>query len=61
MQGKVDVLKNDKIVASLGDGFFFGEISLVMENSVRVATVRARTAVDAFVLNKTNLDKVFEK
>lgn len=61
MQGKVDVIKNEKIIATLGEGFFFGEISLVMENSRRTASVFTRTSVDVFVLNKTHLDEVFEK
>jgi CRP-like cAMP-binding protein len=51
VDGTVDVYKQDKLVATLGSGDFFGEISLI-NNSPRTATVRSTTPVHALVVSR---------
>lgn len=56
LQGSVDIYAdNDKLVATLGDGSFFGEIALLF-NQKRVATVRAKTYCDVFMLERRGLE-----
>ena len=55
-RGEVEVLRERRgeptqILAVLGPGDFFGEMALV-DNSPRVASVRARTAVEVLVMGK---------
>jgi CRP-like cAMP-binding protein len=49
--------EQQKVVANLGEGSFFGEIALLFE-SKRTASIRAKTYCDLFVLRKADLDKV---
>jgi CRP/FNR family cyclic AMP-dependent transcriptional regulator len=53
VDGKVEVTRNDKRVATRGGGEFVGEIAL-LEQTPRTATVRAKTPLRVFVL--TNQD-----
>lgn len=53
VDGKVDVTRNDKRVATRGGGEFVGEIAL-LEQTRRTATVTAKTPLRVFVL--TNQD-----
>ena len=59
--GKADVTtwKDDQemLLATIGEGEFFGEISLVT-GSPRTASVRARTAVETMRLSKADLDEI---
>ena len=55
-QGEVEVLRRDaegqqSLLAVFGPGEFFGEISL-LDGSVRIGSVRARTAVEVLVMGK---------
>jgi len=58
-QGTVDVVVNNTVVANLGEGAFFGEISLLIE-ATRTASIRASDYCDLFVLRKRDLDKVLK-
>jgi len=58
-QGTVDVVVNNAVVANLGEGAFFGEISLLIE-ATRTASIRAADYCDLFVLRKRDLDKVLK-
>jgi CRP/FNR family transcriptional regulator, cyclic AMP receptor protein len=53
VDGKVDVTRNGKRVATRGGGEFVGEIAL-LEQTRRTATVTAKTPLRVFVL--TNQD-----
>jgi len=56
--GTVDVLGTDgQTVATLTDGSFFGEISL-LERGPRTANVRAASYCDLYTLEKSALDDV---
>jgi CRP-like cAMP-binding protein len=55
-RGKVEVVKdlgtgNEQVLASMGEGDFFGEMSL-FDNEVRSASVRAVEATECLVLTK---------
>ena len=55
-QGEVEVLRRDStgrqhLVAMFGPGEFFGEIAL-LDGTVRIGSVRARTAVEVLVMGK---------
>ncbi len=53
-RGRVDVLGDDgRRLSSLGEGDFFGEISLLLDQP-RTATVWAATACDLFVLDRAD-------
>ena len=51
------MLVKDRVVSTLGEGGFFGEIALIFE-SKRTASIRAKTYCDLSVLRKADLDKV---
>lgn len=57
LQGKVEVLSNDKVVAVLETGDIFGEMSLV-DNLPRSATIRASEPLSALVLTRGNFSTV---
>lgn len=63
-RGKVEVIvgqpPNDKVVATLGEGAFFGEIALIYAMP-RVASIRALTYCDLFVLTKKDFDLILEQ
>jgi glucose-6-phosphate 1-dehydrogenase len=57
-RGEVDVIDGSgKVIATLGDGSFFGEISL-LTSAPRNATIRAKTYCDLFVLDKAEFTRV---
>ncbi len=62
--GKADVTTwrgdQEMLLATIGEGEFFGEISLVT-GAPRTASVRARTAVEAMRLSKADLDEIASK
>jgi putative ABC transport system ATP-binding protein len=51
--GNVDVIRQDREVATLGQGDFFGEAALI-SGEPRNATVVARTDLEAYVLGKAD-------
>ncbi len=54
----MEVLGDDgKVVATLSDGAFFGEIAL-LTSSPRTATVRASADCDCFTLDKSDFTRV---
>ena len=59
--GSVQVISEDvppKVFVTLGPGTFFGEISVVIANQKRNATVRAATFCDLYVLTKDSFDMI---
>jgi glucose-6-phosphate 1-dehydrogenase len=57
-RGQVDVLDSDnQVVSQLKDGNFFGEIGLLLATG-RIASVRAKTPCDLFVLSKTDFSRI---
>ena len=56
-RGEVEIADADKVIATLGEGSFFGEKSLILAEP-RSASVRARTQCDLYVLQKTDFMKV---
>jgi len=57
-RGDVEVLDDaGEVVATLGDGNFFGEISLLM-SAPRTATVRANSYCDLYMLDKSDFTRV---
>lgn len=56
--GEVEVVDDaGHVIETLGDGDFFGEMGLLIA-SPRIATVRAKTAVDLFVLGKADFSSI---
>ena len=51
--GEVEVLQNDKVVAKLASGQYFGEMALI-RNTPRNATVRTLSQTNVAVLGKRN-------
>src|SRR5262249_50184456 len=64
-QGEVEVVRTSpkvpdgEVVAVLGPGAFFGEKAL-LNNEPRVASVRARTALEVLVLGKNVFTQIFQ-
>ena len=59
-RGEVEVLNaSGEVIKILKDGDFFGEIGILM-SSPRIATVRARTLVDMFVLQKSDFSRILQ-
>jgi CRP-like cAMP-binding protein len=57
-RGEVEVIDGSgNVVATLGEGNFFGEISL-LTSAPRTATVRAKAYCDLFVLDKSEFTRV---
>jgi len=58
LRGQVEVVdKAGKVVQTLKDGDFFGEVGLLM-STPRTATVRAKTQCDLFVLRKADFSRI---
>jgi putative peptide zinc metalloprotease protein len=55
--GRLDVVQNRRVVATLGPGDHFGEVALLLDVP-RTATIRARTAVRAFRLERRAFRKL---
>jgi CRP-like cAMP-binding protein len=60
VDGTADVLKNNRKVASLKAGDFFGEIALVSD-APRTATVRASSPVRALVVTERNFKRLLDE
>ncbi len=59
--GEVEVLDDSgHVTATLGEGDFFGEISL-LTSAPRNATVRAKSYCDCFVLDKSEFTRVLRE
>jgi len=58
-EGEVEVVRDDHEVARLGPAEFFGEVSLI-SGEPRNATVIATEAVDAYVVEKDELDAAMQ-
>jgi CRP-like cAMP-binding protein len=59
-RGQVEVLdKTGTRLNTLGEGDFFGELSL-LSSQPRTATIRAATTCDLFVLDKTDFNRVLK-
>ena len=59
-RGQVEVLDgNGKGLATLGEGDYFGEMSLLL-SQVRNASIRATAPCDLFVLEKGDFDRVLK-
>lgn len=58
VRGEVEVLDAvSNVIRTLKDGDFFGELAILM-SSPRTANVRARSACDLFVLEKTDFNRI---
>ncbi|MFN2545779.1 MAG: cyclic nucleotide-binding domain-containing protein [Actinomycetota bacterium] len=55
--GQVEVVKDDEVVATLGQGDYFGEVALLLDVP-RTATVRTRTPVRVFRLRRRGFDRL---
>ena len=60
VDGEVAVTKDGSEIRSLGEGDFFGEISL-LEDRPRTATVTAKTPLRFFVLTRQNFRALLDK
>jgi CRP/FNR family transcriptional regulator, cyclic AMP receptor protein len=60
VDGEVAVTKDGSEVRTLGEGDFFGEISL-LEDRPRTATVTAKTPLRFFVLTRRNFRSLLDK
>jgi glucose-6-phosphate 1-dehydrogenase len=56
-RGEVEVIDGDELLNMLGPGSFFGEHALLMSEP-RVASVRAKTRTDLYVLDRDDFAKV---
>jgi CRP-like cAMP-binding protein len=59
MSGEVEVTRGGKTLATVGDGGFFGEVSLV-QDVPRNATVTATTPIRSFVLTRGRFLKLLD-
>lgn len=55
--GQIDIVKDERLVTTIGRGSYFGEVALLMEVP-RTATVIARTPVRAFRLDREGFDRL---
>jgi CRP/FNR family cyclic AMP-dependent transcriptional regulator len=60
VDGEVDITRRGKRVAARGGGDFFGEISL-LEETPRMATVKAKTPLRVFVLTRRDFRKLVDE
>ncbi|MSQ69742.1 MAG: glucose-6-phosphate dehydrogenase [Betaproteobacteria bacterium] len=58
-RGEVEVVDDERVLSTLGEGNFFGEKSLLLAEP-RSASVRARTQCDLYVLDKDDFMKVLK-
>lgn len=55
--GQVDIVKDERLVTTIGRGSYFGEVALLMEVP-RTATVIARTPVRTYRLDREGFDRL---
>src|SRR5439155_4187867 len=55
--GQVDIIEDGRFVRTLGPGSFFGEVALLLDVP-RTATVRTRTVVRAYRLDRDGFDRL---
>lgn len=61
IRGEVEVLDGaGKVLATLRDGNFFGEIGLIM-STPRTASIRAKSLTDLFVLDKSDFSRILRE
>lgn len=60
LDGTVDVLRNGRVVTTLGPGEFFGEIAL-MEDPRRTATIVAASDVDLAVIGRREFHSMLSR
>ena len=60
LEGEVDIMDGDKLIATLGKGEMFGEMGL-LSGEPRNATAVARKASSFFMLTEQNLRQLFTK
>ncbi|KAI0984507.1 hypothetical protein GJ496_008305 [Pomphorhynchus laevis] len=61
LEGVLDIIKsNGEVLTTLGDGSYFGEISLVLKTK-RTASVRAVTYCNLYSLSCDNVDQILEQ
>ena len=53
--------RSTRVVATLNEGGFFGEIGILVENGRRTNTVVARTKCEYYTLQKSDLDWVLDR
>ena len=59
-RGNLEVIDDsNKVVHTLSDGDFFGEIGILM-STPRTATVKAKTRCDLFMLSKTDFSRILQ-
>ena len=59
-KGKVNVLKNNKIIREMENGTCFGELAL-LSNEPRSATIQAETDCSLYILTKKNFNENIDK
>jgi len=60
-RGEVEIINaTGEVIKTLKDGDFFGEVGILMA-SPRIATVRAKTLVDMFVLQKSDFSRILQE
>lgn len=60
LSGEADVIVNNKVINSLIEGDYFGELALIDKNP-RSATVKAKTDIDALVMHKDHFYKLISR
>ena len=55
--GQVDVFEDGRLLRTLGPGSYFGEVALLLDVP-RTASVRTRTAVRAYRLDREGFDRL---
>ena len=59
-KGKLNVIKNEKIIREMENGSCFGELAL-LSNEPRSATIQAETDCTLYILTKKNFDETIDK
>ncbi len=59
-KGKVNVLKDNKIIREMGEGKCFGELAL-LSNEPRSATIKTETECTLYILTKKNFNESIDK
>ena len=59
LSGEVHAMKMGKVIREMGEGDFFGEISLI-DGGPRTATDMTKTDVSLLVVNKESFDRLLE-